>query len=360
MPQHPVSPQDSDEARLAWVDVAKGISIILVVVMHATLGVGEAMGGEGFLHPVVAFAKPFRMPAFLFLSGLFLGRVIDRDWRRFGDRRVVHFAYFYGLWTLIQSAFKFREVSHGEGAAGFLEHLALALVEPYATLWFIYALAVFSVVTKLLRPVPGPLLLGLGLALQALAPETRSGLVNEFCALYVYFVAGYVLAPKVFAVATAAARRPARALLALAAWAVLNGILALTPTGSDAHPTLASLPGAAPLLGAAGAFALASLAALLVRAGGPLTAALRACGSRSIVIYLAFFLPMAGLRTVLVKTGLIQDIGLASLLVSVAAVLVPLVLARAVRGTHLDILFRRPRAFHIDGPATARPVSLAA
>ena len=47
-------------------------------------------GGEGFFHTVVAFAKPFRMPDFFLLSGLFLSRVIDRDWKTYLDRKVVH------------------------------------------------------------------------------------------------------------------------------------------------------------------------------------------------------------------------------------------------------------------------------
>ena len=51
-----------------------------------------AHAGDGNMHPVVAFAKPFRIPDFFLLSGLFVGRVIDRDWRLFSDRRVVHFA----------------------------------------------------------------------------------------------------------------------------------------------------------------------------------------------------------------------------------------------------------------------------
>ena len=60
-----------DEGRVPWVDTAKGLCIILVVMMHATLGVGEAMGGEGFMHQIVAFARPFRMPDFFLVSGLF-------------------------------------------------------------------------------------------------------------------------------------------------------------------------------------------------------------------------------------------------------------------------------------------------
>ncbi len=45
---------------------------------------------------------------------------------------------------------------------------------------------------------------------------------------------------------------------------------------------------------------------------------LRYCGEHSIVIYLAFFLPMAVTRTLLLKTGLIPDIGVISLIVTVA------------------------------------------
>src|ERR1041385_6949327 len=36
------------EDRIVWFDYAKGICITLVVMMHSTLGVGDAMGGEGF------------------------------------------------------------------------------------------------------------------------------------------------------------------------------------------------------------------------------------------------------------------------------------------------------------------------
>ena len=116
----------ADAVRLAWVDVAKGLCIVLVVMMHSTLGTGEAMGGEGFLHTVVAFAKPFRIPDFFLLSGLFLGRVIDRDWRLFADRRIVHFAYFYGLWVVLQSLTKYGQIVDGAGPEAFLAHLAHA------------------------------------------------------------------------------------------------------------------------------------------------------------------------------------------------------------------------------------------
>ena len=68
-------------ARVDWVDYAKGICIVMVVMMHSVLGVELAAGQTGFMHHVVEFARPFRMPDFFLISGLFLSRVIDRDWR---------------------------------------------------------------------------------------------------------------------------------------------------------------------------------------------------------------------------------------------------------------------------------------
>lgn len=338
-------PAEAEEAgRLAWVDVAKGICIVLVVMMHSTLGTGEAMGGAGFLHDVVAFAKPFRIPDFFLLSGLFLGRVIDRDWRLFADRRVVHFAYFYGLWVLIQSLAKSGTITAGaEGIDGtalaFAAHLARALVEPYSTLWFIYMLAVFSVVTKLLhRRVPPLLLLGGAALLQILPTHPLPYLAEEFCGRYVYFLAGYLFAERIFALADLVARRPLPALAGLALWAVVEGMLAFAGTGLRLYPTLASLPLVSLLLGGAGALAIVATAALLVRAGGPVTAAFRACGERSIVIYLAFFLPMALTRALIVRSDAITDVGLASLVVTLVAVVTPLLFERATRGTRLSFL----------------------
>ena len=92
--------------RVDWVDVAKGICIIMVVMMHSTLGVEKAAGEPGWMGYFVEFARPFRMPDFFLIAGLFLARRIDGPWRLYLDRKVLHFVYFYVLWLTIQFAFK--------------------------------------------------------------------------------------------------------------------------------------------------------------------------------------------------------------------------------------------------------------
>ena len=121
------------KSRVDWVDYAKGFCIVMVVMMHSTLGVEQAAGREGWMHAVVAFARPFRMPDFFLISGLFLARVIDRDWRDYLDKKVMHFAYFYVLWVTIQFAFKapmFAEMDWRGVGLSYLE----SFIEPFGTL----------------------------------------------------------------------------------------------------------------------------------------------------------------------------------------------------------------------------------
>ena len=123
--------------RVDWVDYAKGFCIIMVVMMHSTLGVEAAVGRESWMHWAVAFAKPFRMPDFFLISGLVLSVVIGRDWRTYLDRKVVHFAYFYLLWTAIQFAFKAPLFVHEHGVMSTLWLYIESFWEPFGTLWFI-------------------------------------------------------------------------------------------------------------------------------------------------------------------------------------------------------------------------------
>ena len=70
---------------------------------------------------------------------------------------------------------------------------------------------------------------------------------------------------------------------------------------------------------------------------------LRYCGEHSIVIYLAFFLPMAATRTLLLKTGLITDIGTISLIVTVAGVAGAVADLAAGAGAARQLPVRAPR-----------------
>src|ERR1700743_747920 len=211
------------ETRVDWVDYAKGICIVMVVMMHSVLGVELAAGQTGFMHAVVMFAKPFRMPDFFLISGLFLGLVIDRDWRTYLDRKVVHFAYFYVLWVTIQFGFKAPSFATEQGWTHVGVEYLEAFIEPFGTLWFIYLLPIFFVVIKLTRNIPPILVWLIAAALEMTHLATGWTVIDEFCARFVYIFSGYLFAAYGFALSDRARANPMLAIAGLTLWALVNG-----------------------------------------------------------------------------------------------------------------------------------------
>jgi uncharacterized membrane protein YcfT len=327
-----------NEPRVDWVDFAKGFCIFMVVMLHSTSEIEEAVGREGFLRYLVTFARPFRMPDFFMISGLFLARVIHRDWRTYLDRKVLHFAYFYALWVSIHFAFKLPGfVRSHEIAAGIYSYLE-AFIQPLGTLWFIYQLPIFFVVTKLVLRVPPALIFAVAAALEIAHINTGSIVIDQFASRFVYFYAGYWMAPKIFALAAWTRTRPGLALTGIIAWAFINGTIAF---GGYAAKPFVSLP-----LGFAGAAAVITIAVLL--ANVKLAKPVRYCGQNSIVIYLSFFLLMHATKIFLLKTRLVPDVGVMALIITFAAILGALLLWWSVRNTRLSFLFVRPKQFYID------------
>src|SRR6218665_254267 len=280
--------------RLDWVDMAKGLSIFLVVMMYAASSVGEDTGGVGLLHWYIAFAPPFRMPEFFLISGLFLSQVIERPWHAYADRRVVHYLYFYVLWALIHIVFKVGLLA--TDPVGAVEQIAWAVIQPYGVLWFIYMLAAVSAAAKLLHDLRAPqwAVFAVAAILQMATIHTGSYLVDQFAEYFVFFYAGYVLAPLLFPLADWATGHVALALTGLLVWAVLNAALVFSPgfEMQPVHPVMgyAGLPGLHLVLALVGTAALCLLAALLTRL--PFMDWLRWLGSKSLIVYVAFVLPM--------------------------------------------------------------------
>ncbi|MGE3150053.1 MAG: acyltransferase family protein [Pseudorhodoplanes sp.] len=331
--------------RVDWVDYGKGFCIVMVVMMHSTLGVEAAAGHEGWLHHLVAFAKPFRIPDFFLISGLFLARVIDNDWRNYLDRKVMHFAYFYVLWVTIQFLFKLPPIAAEQGIPASLLLYLEAFVEPFGTLWFIYLLPIFFVFVKATRRVSPVAIWICAAALEIADIHTGWMVIDEFASRFVYFYTGYVLARPIFALASGAQADRTVAVFALIGWATVNGLFVYA--GYDDRP------GISLALGLLGVGAVVAMSAVLAK--NDALPPLRYCGRHSIVIYLAFFLPMVIARLVLLKTAVITDIGTVSLVVTAAGVVGALSIFWAVRGTRLRFLFARPKRFHLK-PAEKTPV----
>jgi len=322
-----------DDARIGWIDYAKGLSILLVVQLNANVGLAQKLGYETWGNDLADFCVTFRMPLFFMVAGLFLARSLTKDWRTYLDGKLIHFAYFYLLWVTIKFIAKAPQISGGDPMV-WLGEYAFAMVQPFSSFWFIYLLAIFFIVTRLLSFLPLAVLWVAAAALHVLHVETGSIIVDQFAARFVFFLTGAIVAESLFSMARLAAPRPLWSMLAVLAFFLINALVMIAGVLEAPGMTLA--------LGLLGAFAMIAALASLAHAGR--LRILGSCGAPSLAIYLAFFLPVAIARMigfkVLGTSPLAADI--LALAVPVGGVIGALIIYWLAPRIGLSWLFERP------------------
>ncbi len=320
--------------RVEWVDYAKGICIFFVVMLHANDVAQERMREIGWLEEVVKFARPFRMPDFFLIAGLFLASALRRPWRRYLDTKVVHFLYYYLLWMTLRFVVVDLEPlvrADDASARGVVLAYFRRWIDPIGTLWFIHMLPIFFVVTRLTRSVP-PWVMWLGaVALHSTQIETEWTVINQFASRYVYFYSGYVLAPHVFRIAEWAHARAGAALGYLVCWGVINGLMVAA--------AWAELPIVSLALGYAGALGVILSAVMLSKLSW--TGPLRYLGQNSIVVYLGdFWVCRIVVRALALMIG---DVGALALASTVLTTIGAVILWRVTLRTPGRFMYVRPR-----------------
>ncbi len=325
-------------SRVDWVDYAKGICILLVVMFHTVNHYEAAVGEQGWMRWIVDFSKPFRMPDFFLISGLFLSRTINANLTTYLDKKVIHFAYFYLLWLGLTLLLTDNDVLRANPVE-FVKLYAWNIIQPTGVLWFVHMLAVFYVITRLVARVPKWIVLAVAASLQiahhGLWIDTPSFILNRTMEYYTYFFLGYALHQVVFDVADRAKARPWVTVGVVAGWAVCNFWL----VGQNFH----NVPVYGLMMGVAGAIAVVEIAALLSKWKS--ARFLRYCGQNSIVIYLTFIFPLTVLERTLSKTGL--ETGTACLIILTVSAAAPLLFHLAIKRTPLIALYVRPSLFRL-------------
>ena len=261
--------------RMAWVDVAKGACIVLVVLLHVTnkhvVRLDEASEAvRGGWATFGSWMRPVRMPLFFLLSGLLASKVLERRRPDEVRRKVVHSFELYVVWLALHTVVvdrRLRPNVETNSIDGFLD----ALVMPSGNLWYLWALAVY---VAALAVVParwrGPLLAGLGLVWLATAVrwwqlEPRPRDLLQYAGWFA--VGAFVPSAVKGAVHRATGRG---AVLAVAAFVAATALL--RPLGPVANPALQILG----VMAGLGVVALAK---------GPVAAGLAALGRRTLPIY---------------------------------------------------------------------------
>lgn len=188
---------EQSPARMGWADIAKGASIVLVVLHHATtkqydLLVPAHLSAIADSWTAVTRAlKPVRMPLFFLVSGFFASRAIHRPWSM-TTRRIATSAHLYVVWLLLTAVFTMWERELPMNRVQDLEELGLDLLFASTGLWFLYALVVYFVLTKATATLPAAPVLFAATAVAvagALSPIEEVNRVSVLLHL-VFFMAG--------------------------------------------------------------------------------------------------------------------------------------------------------------------------
>ena len=158
---HPKQPQPAlgppQASRVAWLDLIKALSVLLVVVFHAALML-PALAGRGLATEVWldinAVIEPLRMPVFFLVSGMLASRAVmsDGPWRQVTRSRIVTPLYLYALWTGLFLVLTVVIWQRDVAGASALYVKQLATGAP--GYWYLAALPIFFTLARTTRRVP--------------------------------------------------------------------------------------------------------------------------------------------------------------------------------------------------------------
>lgn len=139
--------------RLAWPDLAKGLSIVGVVLLHITLMVPE--GQTGWLWKFNELVGPLRMPLFFVVSGFFSAKVLNMSLKDLVAKRLWFLLVPYVVWVSLElwlNRWHFHIVF--ERPLLSKEELFTALVLGHNMGWFLHALIIFNLALWATKKAP--------------------------------------------------------------------------------------------------------------------------------------------------------------------------------------------------------------
>lgn len=172
MTSHSKSSADTAGAagkRIAWLDIARGLCMVLVVLLHADFALGRIEEHPQGLYLLNLALVPLRLPLFFLVSGMLAAGMLRRPAREVLHRRVLHYFYLYCLWWVLQHGFH-------AGLAGLTPPalmesfespggIAGLLTAAVTKLWFLLALALFYLAALGLAHLPAAAHMAVAIAL---------------------------------------------------------------------------------------------------------------------------------------------------------------------------------------------------
>lgn len=217
--------------RLDWVDAGRGLAITLVAMYHSAswlLGAGFEIDGWRQVNEALS---SLRMPLFFMLAGLFAAKWLTASWSALWRSKLSLFVWVFLVWEVIGSAvFLLGITMKGQpiNLLGTVRDLVVSPIAPRFELWFIWALAIFFVVAKLIRRIDWRVQLALAGVCSAAALsgwETANIGWSGSIKYFFFFLAGLYLKDAVFRLSRA--RVGGLLVTLMVSWVAVSAVVAV-------------------------------------------------------------------------------------------------------------------------------------
>lgn len=184
--------QRPSSRRHEWMDLLRGLSILLVVLFHVSVTATEHFDIPAWSEWVNGAAAPLRMPTMMFLSGLLVSRSLAKGPRSYINGKIRMIAWPYLVWSVIMTVLMV-------GAAGLTGSgrtwaiILEAAYDPIGHLWFLYFIFCYYLIGLAARSVNGWIPILLMVVLSAAGSATQMAPVLEFGFLGAFFFGGVLL-----------------------------------------------------------------------------------------------------------------------------------------------------------------------
>lgn len=136
------------QGRIPWVDTARGLAIVLVVLFHSGLAARHLGSGQlaaDYLR-VSHIVDDMRMPLFFFCSGILAFWGLNKPWSVILKKRIAVLLWVIFVWTIIY--FVYEKIVPALAWGSRRHPLAELFVVPLGTLWFMYAITGLSLLMR--------------------------------------------------------------------------------------------------------------------------------------------------------------------------------------------------------------------
>lgn len=337
-PVEPNAGPPTPRRRIAWIDYAKGLSILMVVIGHVILGLrASGLLDDGPLLRIWdARYYNIRMPLFFALSGIFAERWVGRTTADFLRDKGATIVYPFFVWGILQTSIQAAMTPITNGHMTFWHVLQLPIL-PVGQFWFLHVLFYVMLGYFLLRKLGLSPILCLAVALVGYMIQGEWPQESTYpipLRLVGYYAPFYAVGGVAGAFASwFRVERPAHLLVIMAAG--FGALIGATRLG-ESPPLPIQLT--ATLCGIAGAIAMTSL---LSRS--KLMGFLPVIGRYSLEILVVHMLSAMSLRLALHRILHVENVAIHLILGTAAGIVGPLLAVWLCNRLGLRYAFRLPR-----------------